>query len=134
MKYKFLPHTADVKFKAFGKTLNQAFENAALAFSETIAKGDKIKNTKTKEIEVQGQDKENLFYNFLEELIYLFDAENFVTKNAKVSIKENKLKAKLQGDDAKNYKNLDHVKAMTYAEMKIKKTTHGWEVQAVLDV
>ena len=31
MKFKYLPHTADIKFQAFGKTLDQAFENAALA-------------------------------------------------------------------------------------------------------
>jgi SHS2 domain-containing protein len=32
---RFLEHTADTKFRAYGKNLNEVFENAALAFSET---------------------------------------------------------------------------------------------------
>ena len=42
MKYKFLEHTADIKFQAFGKTFEQAFENSALAVANIISK-DKIK-------------------------------------------------------------------------------------------
>ena len=30
-RYKFLAHTADAKFQAFGETLEEAFGNAALA-------------------------------------------------------------------------------------------------------
>jgi SHS2 domain-containing protein len=29
--YEYLEHTADVRFRAYGKSLEQAFENAALA-------------------------------------------------------------------------------------------------------
>lgn len=134
MKYKFLPHTADVKFQAYGKSLNKAFENAALAISETISRGEKISSKKKKKISVEGNDKESLLYNFIEELLYLIDAENFVVSKAKVSIKENKLKAEISGDDASNYTNLDHIKAATYSEMYIKKTNKGWEIQTVVDV
>ncbi|MEK6922189.1 MAG: archease, partial [Nanoarchaeota archaeon] len=34
-KYNFFDHTADVMFEAYGKTLNELFENAALATQET---------------------------------------------------------------------------------------------------
>ncbi len=33
-KINFLEHTADVKFEAYGKTLEEAFENAALTESK----------------------------------------------------------------------------------------------------
>ena len=36
MKYKFLEHTADVKFRAYGNGLEEAFSNAALALKQTI--------------------------------------------------------------------------------------------------
>ncbi|MBU1988259.1 MAG: archease [Nanoarchaeota archaeon] len=70
MKYTFLPHTADIKFKAYGKTLNQAFENAALAISKILAKENKVKTNITKDIELEGIDQKSLFYNFLEEIIF----------------------------------------------------------------
>lgn len=133
-KFRFLPHTSEVKFKAYGKTLDNAFENAALALSQVIAKENKIRNTAKKEIKVRGENKENLLYSFLEEILYLFDAEHFIVAKAEVKINENNLKATLYGDDSSNYKSLGEVKAITYSEMQIKKVSSGWEVQVVVDV
>ena len=83
---------------------------------------------------MSGNDLESLFYKFLDELIYLLDAENFITAKAKVTLRGYNLHAEIFGDSASNYKNLDHIKAATYAEMYIKKTEDGFEAQAVLDV
>lgn len=135
MKYRFLEHTADIKFQSYGKTLNEVFENSVLAIAEYISRGKKIKANKGKTIKVTGNDLESLFYNFLDELIYLIDAENFITAKAKVTISGYNLKAKLFGDSTKNYKELDHIKAATYAEMYIKNLPDGnREAQAVMDV
>ncbi len=134
MKYKFLEHTADIKFQSYGKTLNEVFENAVLAIAEYLSRGQKIKPFKGKIINVEGRDLESLFYNFLDELIYFLDAENFITAKAKVTIRGYNLQAELFGDKASNYKDLDHIKAATYAEMYLKKTDDGFEAQAVLDV
>ena len=134
MKYKFLEHTGDIKFQAYGKTLNEVFENSVIAVSYYISRGKKIKSSKGKVIDVSGNDLESLFYNFLDELIYLIDADNFIVAKAKITARGNNLHAELFGDDASNYKDLDQIKAATYAEMYIKKTAAGWEAQAVLDV
>lgn len=133
-KFKFLEHTGDIKIKAFGKTLNETFQNAALAVSSYLSRGKKIKISKEKIIKVSGIDQKSLFYNFLDELIYLLDAEHFITASAKVKIKGNTLTASLKGDNASNYQDLDHIKAATYAEMHIKKISSGFQAQAVLDV
>jgi len=134
MKYEFLEHTADVKFRAYGKTLNEAFENSVLAFAEFVGKGGKIKDKRKKLISVSGKDKESLFYNFLEELIFLIDSEDFVVARAEVEIEGNALRGKVFGDSTGSYRGLDHVKAVTYAEMEVLEVDGGWVVQAVLDV
>jgi len=36
MKFKFLEHTADIKFKASGKDIEEVFDNSALALKEVI--------------------------------------------------------------------------------------------------
>lgn len=132
-KFELLEHTADIKFKIFGSTLNEIFENAVLAFSYYVGNGERIGTKKGKIIEVKGNDTESLFYNFIDELIYLIDAENFLTAKASVLLRGNNLKAELFGDSASNY-NLKLVKAATYSEMKIEKKENGWEAQIVLDV
>ena len=132
-KFEFLEHTSDMKFKAYGKNPDVVFENAALAVSFYLSRGKTIKAKSKKLIEVEGEDTEALLYNFLDEILYLLDAENFAVSKAKVKIEDNKLKAAVYGDKASGY-DLDHIKAATYAEMYIKKTKSGWEAQAVMDV
>ena len=134
-QFEFLEHTADIKFRAYGKSLDELFENCVLAFSEYISRGEGIKSKTKKEIKLEGQDNESLLSKFLDELIYLIDADGFVTARAKVKIVGKKLSAILYGDIVKNYNDLDQVKAATYAEMYIKKKKDKtWECQVVLDV
>ncbi len=134
-KFEFLEHTGDIKFRVFGKTLAEIFENSVLAISNYLSRSGKIKAKIKKRIEVNGEDLESLFYNFIEELIYLMDAEDFVAAKAEVLVDEkNKfIRADLFGDRASSY-DLDQIKAATYAEMFIKKSGYKWVAQAVLDV
>ena len=133
-KFEFLEHTADIKFRVFGKTLEEVFENSALAVSSIYSKEKKISSKNKKKISVEGRDRESLLYNFIEELIFLVDSENFVVSKAKILIKNTSLTAEIYGDDVKNYTNLDQIKSSTYHEMYVKKTKKGWEAQAVVDV
>jgi SHS2 domain-containing protein len=135
MKFKFLPHTADVKFQAFGNSIEEAFENSAIALKETICGKKKIKSKLKKEIKISGTDFESLLYKFLEEILYLVDAEDFlISKIEKIKIEKLKLIATLFGDNAKNYKFTNPVKAVTYNDMFIKKENKKWIAQVVVDV
>jgi SHS2 domain-containing protein len=121
-RYKFLSHTADMKFQAFGKTMEECFSNAGYALREIITK-DKIKPVIKKKIEVKGRDFENLLYNFLEEFIFLLDSENFIlSKIIKIKIdnKKKELIAEIIGDNIHKYKTMTDVKAVTYNDMFIK--------------
>lgn len=131
--YEFLEHTADIKFKTTAKSLPKLFENCLKALSHYMTSDSEVKSKLKKEIEIQADDKEALLYKFLDEIIYLVDAENFIPAKANIEINEHKLKATLQGDLASKY-SIKHVKAATYAEMYIKQDLKGWEAQVVLDV
>ena len=143
VKFKFLAHTADRKFQAFGKTLEEVFENSALALFN-IVYGGKIKNKIKFKIHAKGRDLENLMYNFLEEFLVLIDGNNFLpfkiinfnldTPRKGTSKKAFKIKAEVVGDNAKNYNVSEHVKAITYNEMFIKKINGKWTSQVVLDI
>ena len=135
MKFKFLEHTADIKFQAFGKNIEEAFGNSALAMFNSMYDG-KVKERKSFKINVKGKDFESLMYNFLEELLFLFDSENFFMskiKNIKIT-KDFKLSAEVSGDEAENYQIHIDVKAITYNEMFVKKQGDKFIAQVVLDV
>jgi len=134
MKYKFLEHTADIKFRAFGRNLDILFENIALAISEILSRGEKVEQSLKKEINIKSEDYESLLYDFIDELVYFLDTEQFLVSKAKVKIKGNELRATLYGDDALRYKGLENIKAATYSEMYIKNKDKFWEAQIVVDV
>ena len=135
MKYEFLEHTADIKFRAYGATMEEAFANVVGAFSEFVYGGEEVKPKKGEVGNVSGSDKESLLYNFIDELIYLLDAEKFVVAKGSVFFRGNNLRAELFGDDASNYKGLENVKAATYAEMEIKQDSNKkWVLTMVVDV
>jgi SHS2 domain-containing protein len=135
-KYKFLKHTADAKFQAFGTDIKEVFENSVLAVSEILSKGKKVKSLKIKKFTIKGKTNENLLYNLLEETIYLLDAEEFIVAKAKIKINEDSksMKVEFHGDDSKKYKGLESVKAVTYNEMFVKKFKGKWTAQVVLDI
>lgn len=132
-KFEFLEHTADIKMRVVGKELKDIFETTVLAIAEYCSGGEKLSNKKKKTINVKGQDNESLLYNFIDEILYLIDAEHFIPVKATVKLKGYSLKAELSGDSTKNYK-LEHIKSATYAEMSIKKLRDNWEAVFVLDV
>ena len=59
-KYEYLPHTADVKFRAYGKNLEETFSNAATAMMNIMVDTKKVKTATTKKIETEGDDLQSL--------------------------------------------------------------------------
>jgi len=135
MKFKFLEHTADVKFVAFGKKKEEVFENSALALKEVICGKIKIKDDKVKKIKVEGKDLESLLYVFLEEIIFLLEGENFIISRIKsLKISKFNLSAVILGDETKGYHFTNKVKAITYNDMLVEQDKGKWKIQVVLDV
>ncbi len=136
-KFLFLPHTADAKFRAYGKSIEKRFANAAIAMTSIMFECEKIKPRLEKKIAVQGNDLKSLLYNWLEEFIYLLDTKNFIlhrVSEIKITKKNKKhvLKARVKGDtDLGKYESIGNaVKAVTYNEMEITKS----HVQVVVDI
>jgi SHS2 domain-containing protein len=135
MKYKFIDHTADIKFQAQGKSLEEAFRNAALAMQEVMTRSTKIKPIIKKKISVSGKDKESLLYNFLEEFLFLLDSEGFIlSKVDKIKIQDDTLEAEVSGDQVSKYKISNDVKAVTYNSMFVREDKGKFIAQVVLDV
>jgi SHS2 domain-containing protein len=126
-EYILLDHMADIKFKITGSSLAEIFENSAKAFSSYISSNSEIKLKVKKRISLTADNIETLMYKFIDELIFLLDADNFAVSIAEVNLSKDqtKINAVLIGDLSANY-HLNHVKAATYAEMYIKNLGKNW--------
>ena len=138
-RYKFLAHTADAKFQAFGETLEEAFGNAALATASLMWDWQEIEPKVELEVEIKGKDLEQLLSGFLEEIIYLLDSRSFLLSSSdhiRIDKTEGlyRLKALFRGDNySEKYKIHGDVKAITYNEMEIE-SKDRFMVQVVVDV
>ncbi len=140
-RFRFLEHTADVLIEAYGSTLEEAFENAAIAVFEVITDTNKVEPKEEHVVSTEGTDLENLLYRWIEELLILHDSEGLVISRAKVhSIEEvgegYRLEATVWGEpfDETRHEHRTIVKAMTYAQLSIRKEGDRWVVRFVVDI
>src|SRR3989304_9073183 len=88
-RYEFLEHTADVYLAAYGESLEEAFENAALAMFDVMTEVEKVESKVEDNVEVEGYDDYALLYSWLEELLILFETKGNLYSRFKISnIKE----------------------------------------------
>jgi len=141
MRFKFLEGLAiaDIAFEAYGKSLDEAFENAALAVFEVQANTKKIGKKLSKNVKIDAENKEALLFDWLSELLYLRDVHNMLFSKFDVKILEkNKrffLVAKIYGEkiDRKKHQLKTEVKAVSYHMMKIQKNGK-YKIRVILDV
>ena len=138
MAYEFLEHTADLKFRATGKSFEEALAESAKALFEAIAGKSEIDAKTEREFTVTIHLKEILVHDFLTELIFLFSTEHMLFSEFDLELKEAlgyKLTAKVKGEeyDEKKHKLLKEVKAVTYHDMKVEETADGWVIEVICD-
>jgi SHS2 domain-containing protein len=141
VKYEFLEHTADVFIRAFGKTMQEAYENSALAMFEVITDTLKINPTQQETLEVEADDQYELLYNWLEALLVKFEVEGMLYSKFQItSWKETAekfiIKATVWGEkyDAKKHPQKVAVKAATYHRMMIMKEKERVQLEFILDI
>jgi len=139
MSFTFLEHTADVKVKVTEKSMKDAFRSSAMALKQLMAEKTKAAPLLKKDFVVKGDDMKALLYNFLEEFLYLLDAEDFlITDFDSLVIRKAKkgfeLEAHLVGDKASDYHFTNDVKAVTYNDMVLKQEKGKFIIEYVLDV
>ena len=136
-KYELIDHTADIGVKAHGKTLSEAFENAAKAMFDIITDNSEIESIGQYDIKLESDNLEQLLVDWLSELLFLNSAKNLVFGFFKVDIdeKNNSLSATVFGEkyNISKHKIGAEIKAVTYhiLEVKNKKPYH---VQVLFDI
>jgi SHS2 domain-containing protein len=140
-KFDFLEHTADIFIAAYGKTLTEAFENAALAMFEVITDTDKVSPDIEGSVEVEAEDKYALLYSWLEALLVKFEIENMLYSKFKISnLKETsggfRIQATIWGEkfNAEKHTQKVAVKAVTYHRMEIIKEMDKVTLEFILDI
>ena len=140
-RFEFLEHTADVYIRAHGQTMEEAYQNAALAMFEVMTDSDKIAQVQEETLEVEAEDQYALLYNWLEALLVKFETENmlyskFQITNWAETNETFKFKAKIWGEkfDPQKHPQKVGVKAVTYHRMVIIRERDRVVLEFILDI
>jgi SHS2 domain-containing protein len=140
-KFEFLEHTADILIAAHGQTLEEAFENAALAMFEVMTDTTKINPNQEETVEVEAEDEYALLYSWLEALLVKFEVNGMLYSKFKIASLQDapdgfKLKAQVWGEkfNAGKHPQKVAVKAVTYHRMEIIKQHEKVTVEFILDI
>ena len=140
-RFKFLEHTADAYVEAYGTSLEEAFENAAMATLDVMTEPEKVEAKIEDALEVEAPDEYALLYSWLEEILVKFELTCKLYSRFKISNIEKtpvgwKLKAKAWGEPYNPEKHPSKVgiKSITYHQMEIVKKPKSVTVRFILDV
>lgn len=134
--FEYFDVTADIGFKAYGKNLNEAFENAGLAIFNIISDTEDIDAVNEISFELHSEDEVSLLYDYLEELLFYHEVEFMLFSSFHVEITDDlHLKAKIMGEaiDWDKHERKTEIKAITFHKMEVVKTDFVM-LQAIVDL
>ncbi len=136
MTFEIFEHRADVGIRGLGKTLEEAFEDAAVAMFSVMVDLDTVRPVETFELEVSASDEEALFVEWLNELLSLADLNGAVFSKFEVEISGSCLKGRAAGEkwDLKRHEPKTEVKAATYSSLLVKNENGSYVAQCIVDV
>ncbi len=137
MNFETIDISGDVGIRAYGKDCAEAWTNAGIGMYGLITELNEIKENNEIEVEIQSDSPEGLLVNFLNELIFRFDAHNFIGKRIEVrQFSEWNIKAKIYGEefDSDAHEQRLLLKAATYHNIKFEKKEDRCEVEVIFDI
>ena len=124
MRFTPIDHPSDVGIDVSGRSREEVFENAAFGMFSLMADLEKVEDRETFEINVKGDDPENLMINWLNELLYYSDAKSMSFKDFKVrKLEPGSLEATVAGEaiDPRRHSLFSGIKAATYNQLRVGK-------------
>ena len=139
--YRFLEHVTDAFVEAWGETLEEAFSQAGLALFDTMLDVRSVQTKNKVEFQTNGHDEKELLYNYLEELLLLFEVKQlalgrFTVSSITQTQAETRLKGRAAGEpfDRAKHNGKVEVKGITYHLMEIEKHPIKVTVRFLLDL
>ncbi len=137
--FVYLEHTADAEFIAYGRTVDEAFVNAALAMINLMVDPASIRPEIEKDVELSGDALDTLLYDWLSELLYIFEVDRLVFGKLEVHASGEPgtyhLRAKAWGESIERHPDIFlHIKAVTFHDLRFEKRNNIYEAQVLLDI
>ncbi len=135
--WEHFEHEADVGIRGIAPTLEQAFEQAAVAMTAVVADPGLVSDSLAVAIHCVAPDSELLLVNWINELIYEMAVHGLLFNRYQVIIANGELSATAFGEavDRKKHQPAVEIKGATFTELHVYQQADAlWVAQCVVDV
>ena len=121
VRYEEIEHTADVGIRAYGRTLDALFANAAEGMFSLIVDLKGVQPVGEVRVRLNADDVPGLLVRWLSELLYLHEAQSLVFREFDVRVKDTTLDGVARGEtiDKGHHELKLVVKAVTYHNLTV---------------
>ena len=134
--WEHLPHDADIGVRGFGQTMEQAFEQAALALTAVVTHAEVQPQTSV-HVYCEAPDIELLLVEWLNAIIYEMAVRSMLFGRFAVHIEGTRLEGTLWGEpvDVERHAPACEPKGATYTALKVARGPDGiWSAACIVDV
>lgn len=135
--YEHFPHGADVGVRGFGRSREEAFEQAALATTAAVTDPGNVAEHDEVEIECDAPDDELLLNDWLNAIVYEMATRGMLFGRFEVRIDDGHLRGRARGEalDPTRHDPAVEVKGATLTSLRVaRQSDGGWVAQCVIDV
>ena len=135
--FEHFEHPADMGIRGFGRTRDEAFEQAALALTAVLVPPEAIVAREIVQVACSAPDDELLLLDWLNALVYQMATRRMIFAQFTVRIDGERLDGELVGEalDVARHQPGVEVKAATAAALRVAQLADGsWLAQCVVDV
>ncbi len=137
-QWQHFPHEADVGVRGIGRTVEEAFEQAAMALVAVITEPASIEPERVTTIRCEAPDLELLLVDWLNAVVFEMASRKMLFGRFEVIIHKGKvLRGKAWGEhvDRERHRPAVEVKGATYTGLHVGRDEHGrWIAECVVDV
>jgi SHS2 domain-containing protein len=135
--FEHFEHQADMGVRGYGRTREEAFEQAALALVAVMVPPDAVATNGCVRVSCAAADEELLLLDWLGTVVYQISAHKMIFGRFKVAIDGGQLAGELWGEmlDVARHQPGVEVKAATATALRVAQLADGtWLAQCVVDV
>jgi SHS2 domain-containing protein len=136
--YETFEHTADLGLRIRAGDLNTLFAEAGRCLFSTIVEDlDAVDLKQTIEIKLEGDEREYLLFDWLNELLYRCDTEHMLFSRFDVKVSPKGLAGMATGEmlDRDRHRLTHEIKAITYHGLKVEQQPDGsWLAEVIVDI
>lgn len=135
--FELFEHTADLGLRLRSSTLEELLAAAGRGLvAMLIANPHDVAAVQTKTIRLAAPDDNYLLFDWLNELLYIFETEKLLLAEFDIQLQGRDLTAICRGEtfDASRHQRDHEVKAITYHRLRVERTARGWEAEVIVDI